>query len=371
MPASIVSTLALLLVTAAIVAELHLLRVFLQDWRQGRRERHRRRLRPEQAGPAQAGPAQARPSLAKEHQPMRAAACAAVGLTLCVPALAQTPQPNPSPAAPAPASPATNNSIPAPAAANPPAEATLTISTDRPSFSDTAGIAPVGHLQLEAGYTFTFRDRDGTETQRHNAPEVLARVGLIDDRFELRFSTSGYVWSRSNDASGAGFQSSQGWSDLSLGFKLKLTDQDGLLPRLALGAATTLGAGSQGISSRRAEPTFKLIWSYDLEKLGGESLKGFGIGGNLNASWTTSDGSRFWQGAASICGNYAISDRWGVFAEYFTVFPAGKGTGPSHSLDFGTSYLLTPRVQLDARVGFGLNKRADNVFTGAGLSILF
>lgn len=364
MPAPLADVVAVLLVTAGMLAQAHLLRVFVKDWLEVRRQRDRRRLRKEQTCAPMVTPA----------QPIAAAACAAFGLSLTASALAQSAQTPAPTTASAHVSPTPNNaqSTPAPElSTSETTESPLTISTDRPSFSDTAGIAPVGHLQLETGYTFTFRDRDSVETQRHNGPELLARVGLIDDRFELRLSTAGYVWSRSDDGSGSGFEASHGWSDVSLGLKLKLTDQDGALPRLALGAATTVGAGSEGISSRRAEPTVKLIWSYDLEKLGGESLKGFGVYGNINASWATSDGDRYWQGAASICGTYAITERWGVFAEYYTVFPASKGTGPSHSIDFGTTYLLSPRVQLDARVGLGLNNKADNVFAGAGLSFLF
>lgn len=369
MSAPLASVLAVLLVSAAVLAEINLLRVFVQDWIEARRERNRRRLRQDQA----------RSPMATEAQQIRAAAFAAAGMTLCGTTLGQT-TPTPAPTT-APSQPATVQgerqpvaapSTPAPElATSPPAEDTQTISTDRPSFSDTAGIAPVGHLQLETGYTFTFRNRDSVETQRHNGPELLARVGLVEDRFELRLSTAGYVWSRSDDGSGSGFDASHGWSDLSFGFKLKFADQDGALPRLALGAATTVGAGSEGVSSRRAEPTVKLIWSYDLEKLGGEVLKGLGIYGNVNANWTTSDGDRYWQGAASICVTYAITDRWGVFAEYYSVFPASKGAGPSHSADFGTTYLLAPRVQLDARVGFGLNDKADNLFAGVGVSLLF
>ena len=340
--------LPVMLVVAGALADLFLIRVILLDWRERSRRRAKRRTQRKPNAPAPGRESQRRYTHSR-------GVCAAV--TLVGSSVAVRAQPGVLPTSDDPAR-------------TPPTETdSLTIATDRPSFSDTAGIAPVGRLQLETGYTFTFRDRDGAESQRHNGPEALARFGLLDDRFELRFSTAGYAWVRTN--SGAGFESSDGWNDLSLGFKLKLTDQDGALPRLALGAATTTGVGSGGISSRRAEPTAKLIWSYDLEKLGGESLKGFGVYGNVNASWTTTDGERFWQGAASICGTWAITDRWGVYAEYFSVFPASKGSGASHSLGFGTTYLLAPRVQFDARVGFGLNKKADNLFAGVGISILF
>jgi len=138
----------------------------------------------------------------------------------------------------------------------------LTVSPDRPSFSDGCGFTPVGHLSLETGYTFTFRNRDGVETQRHNGPELLARFGLIDDRLELRVTSAGYVWSRSDSGSG-GFDSTAGWSDLALGAKVKLLDQDGAVPKLCFEGLTTVGGGSDAISSQIAEPTLKLIASYD------------------------------------------------------------------------------------------------------------
>lgn len=360
------SVLCFALATIAILAEMNLLRVFMRDWLEGNRD----------CGRSERDRTEPTPSGTRRDSATPIAIGAA--LVLSGSALAQTPQAptaSASPTGQAPSTQSPTTPISSPATESPAAveraHAHPTISTDRPSFSDTAGIAPVGHLQLETGYTFIWRDRNGTETQRHNAPELLARVGLVNDRFELRLATSGYVWSRTRSPNDTESQSSEGWSDLAVGVKFKLTDQAGALPRLAISAATTTGAGSAGISSRRAEPTFKLIWSYDLEALGGAALKGFGVYGNINASWSTSEGARYWQGAASICGTYAISDRWGVFAEYYAVFPASKGSGSSHSIDAGTSYLLTPRVQLDARVGVGLNETADNLFAGVGFSVLF
>jgi hypothetical protein len=249
--------------------------------------------------------------------------------------------------------------------------APLTISTDRPSFSDGTGFVPVGHFQLETGYTFTFRDRDEVETQRHNGPEVLGRIGLIDDRFELRVITSGYTWSRSDDGSGSGFATGEGWNDVSLGFKLKLLDQDGWLLRRALGVQTTLGVGSDNISNQVAEPTIKLIWSYDLGESIGESWKGLTLGGNANIAWPTTAGDRFTQGQGSIYLAFPIVDGLSGFAEYYVVGPNSKGTDAAHYVDVGGAYLLNSRVQLDARVGVGLNEESDNVFAGIGLSVLF
>ena len=193
-----------------------------------------------------------------------------------------------------------------PPAAIPAQAAPLVISTDRPSFSDGTGFVPVGHFQLETGATFTYRDRDDTEAQRWNGPEVLARVALIEDRFEIRFIAPGYVWSRTDG--GSGFDAATGWGDVSLGAKLKVLDQDGWVPRLAVGAQTTLGGGSDSVSNQIAEPVIKLLWSYDMGQSIGETWKGITVGGNANLAWPTTGGDRFLQGQASIYVAFPVAE---------------------------------------------------------------
>jgi hypothetical protein len=369
---TIASVLSSTVASAGVLAELNLIRRFVTDCRESRREQARRRRRPAATRQSSASTLGIGPS---RRVPAAAALLCGVMPSAALAQQSSTPAEAAASAGVTPAqdqlklnTDATLTLQPSAAASEP---APLVISTDRPSFSDTAGIAPVGHLQLETGYTFTFRNRDGVETQRHNGPELLARVGLLDDRLEFRATTSGYTWSRTDDGTGSGYASNEGFSDVALGFKLKLTDQDGALPRLALEGVTTVGAGSQDISSRRAEPTIKLIWSYDLEKLWGDNWRGFGVYGNVNLAYATTNGDRFLQGAGSICGTYAVNDMLGVFAEYYVVGPAAKGTDAAHYFDFGGAYLLSNRVQLDARVGFGLNRTADNVYVGVGISFLF
>lgn len=330
---SLATTIATVLAAGASLAELHLLWRFLADWREGQRTRKRRVLRSTRARTPHFG---ARTGTFLALTPLTAA-----------PALSQVPQP-------------------AAGAASPPP---LTISADRPGFSDGTGIVQFGHLNLESGYTFTFRDHDKAQTQRHNAPELLLRVGLVEDRLEARLSTSGYTWARSSE--GEGFQSTEGWSDVSLGLKLKLTDQDSWLPRLAFEAQSTLGIGTDGISDQSAEPTLKLIWSYDLGKSFGDDWSGFTVGGNANVAWLSPDSDRFVEGQASLCVSFPIAVRLTGFGEYYLLASAASGSHAAHTFDFGAAYLLLDRVQLDARIGVGLNQEADTLFAGVGICILF
>jgi hypothetical protein len=328
------NVLAISLVVGGVVAEFSLLRMFLADWRDGT-QAEKARARRRRSGGLWAG----------------AAVCGLLGHGVCADEPAPVDQNALIQTSPAPSSALVD------VAAKP-----LVISTDRPGFCDTAGIVPKGHFQLETGYTFTLRDREGTNSQTNNAPEILARYTIIEDRLELRVSTSGYVWNRTNDGTGA--QTAEGWSDVLPGVKLKLTDQDGMLPRLVLEGATTTSVGSDGISNQDIEPIFKLIWAYDLGK-------GWGVYGNFNVAYASTSGDRFVQGQGGVCVTYAANDKVSFFGEYFVFGPNAKGTDAAHYLDFGAAYLLTNRVQLDVRAGFGLNNQANNFFTGAGISFLF
>ncbi|MGH7133135.1 MAG: transporter [Phycisphaerales bacterium] len=379
------------LVTTAILAEANLMRVLIAEQRVHRPQLFRKgsaRRRVPGSDPrtsAQNSAWSLRSCLRGPRVPLVAGAIAcalAPALVFAEPPAADPTPPNtPTPSvqpAPAPsgatATP-TNPTDPvatAGAAQTPPAEpAPLVISADRPGFSETTSIVPALHLQIESGYTFTFRNRDGVETQRNNAPEILARFGVLDDCLELRLSTAGYVWSRSDDGTGTGFVSSEGWSDFALGVKWKVADQDGWLPRIALDATTTLGAGPDNISSQMVEPTLKFIWSYDLGLSFGDDWKGFTLGGNANVAWTSTNGRRFTQGQGSVYLNVPTFDRASAFVEYFVLGPNTKGGDAAHYIDFGGAYLLTDVLQLDGRVGFGLNKEVDNFFVGFGVSFLF
>ncbi len=74
---------------------------------------------------------------------------------------------------------------------------------------------------------------------------------------------------------------------------------------------------------------------------------------------------------SSVYLSFPIADRLSGFAEYYVIGPNSKGGDAAHYIDLGGVYLLDDRVQLDARVGFGLNQEADNVFAGCGVSFLF
>lgn len=240
------------------------------------------------------------------------------------------------------------------------------ISPNRPTFSDSPGLIPVGHAQLETGYTFTRRDDPGAEGTRNAVPEVDLRYRALASA-ELRLLWGGYAWSET-DPAGAGGSRDHGGTDAALAMLVPLTDQDGWVPALTFEAATTLGVGSESFSSGHADPTLKLLWGY----AGGHLPDWLGIGGNFIVSYPTESGDRFTQPALSLFATYGPPDSdTSFFAEWYLVGRPANGVAATQSVDAGVVHRLSPRTAVDARVGFGLDSRADDFFTGVGISFLF
>ncbi|MBL8751158.1 MAG: transporter [Planctomycetes bacterium] len=239
------------------------------------------------------------------------------------------------------------------------------ISPNRPTFSDGTSLVPTGHVQLETGWTLTRRSAGGVTTERHSAPEVVVRA-RVSDTIEARLLWGGMQWSEADGPGGGGH--GDGGADVAAGIVVPLCDQGEVLPALAIEGLSTFGIGSDAFSSGHADPTAKLLWSYG----GGRLPDWLAVGGNLIASSPTEAGDRFTQTAASVWATVTgpgPDTSW--FAEWYVVSEPANNVASTQSVDFGIVQRVDPRIAIDARAGFGLDDRADDWFTGVGLSFLF
>ncbi len=252
----------------------------------------------------------------------------------------------------------------------PAAPLTEPLVTDRPDFTESTEAVPFGRVQLEMGYTFTWDHEDGERVKDHTAPEGLLRLGLWEN-FELRIGWEGYSWSqaRFGDESPRGRpitrrEWSQGASDLSLGFKYKLVEQDGLVPHFGIIGELSLPSGSAGVSSGDVDPAVKLLWAHDL-------TDDLAVAGNVNFAVPTEEAGRFFQTAASVSLAYSLTERLGTYIEYYGFYPNTRTSDCAHYVNGGFTYLLTDNLQFDIRAGVGLNEEADDFFSGIGFSWRF
>ncbi len=266
----------------------------------------------------------------------------------------------------------------APDAGGPPLDGPLV--TDRPSF--TATPVPVGRgvVQLEAGYQFTGDDPgDGTGPVRRNLfGDAALRVGVAADWFELRVGGTGLTESAA-PAPDAPRGRLDGGSDLSLAVLIALTPQADWLPETALLVGTSVPSGSEAFSAGRALPGAGLVYQWslsdDLALAGSTQLNRRAAGPSPEAIAAFGDAAGatdlYTELAQSAVLSASLTDRVGLYGEYYVLLPLSGAASDEHYLNGGFTVLLSDDVQYDARVGFGLNDAADDVFAGTGLSLRF
>ncbi len=219
--------------------------------------------------------------------------------------------------------------------------------TDRPDFTESAVVVPVGSPQIEAGITWI----DSDLVDELSGAEVLVRW-TVARRFELRFGLPDYlVVSKESGASG--------FSDSTIGAKIQL----GPIAKswdLALIAATSLPTGKEELSFNTYVPVVILITGREL----GNS---WSLGAQAEAAWPEFAEERTMVWGGTVVLGTGLSEKWGTFVE-LAGFDLNRDE-ISTLLHHGYTYLLRPHIQLDIHGAIGLTDASPNYLLGAGISI--
>lgn len=237
-------------------------------------------------------------------------------------------------------------------------EADDTVSPDRPDFTNGTGIVAAGHPQVEGGYTYT---RSGDD-HSHSFGEILVRLAM-SRKAELRLGVPTYIKQRGPGGNASGL------SDAFIGTKVLLWPGGGRGLKknaTALLLGTTLPTGARALRSDSLQPQVALATDFDLSK-------SVSLSTNIGYARPDDGTKSFNQIFAGASFGFALSDKTGAFAELYG-FNKTDSTGHSAKYaDTGLSYLLSNSLQIDARVGFGLNNHTGgpDFFVGAGASKRF
>lgn len=225
------------------------------------------------------------------------------------------------------------------------------ISTDRPDQTESAQLVPAGVVQVEGGATLSASR--GARTTSYG--EILVRAGL-HDALELRVEPLTYTTVRGGGAARAG-----GVEDVGLGIKVPLFRRDSVprfVPDVSVIGATSLPTGARHLRGDGAQPGAVLAADWSLaERLG--------FGSNLTISRGRTDGERYWERGASATLGIGLSERAGMYAEWFAVRDT-RDDAAVHVLNSGITYRLSRDFQLDARIGRG--NRDSGSFGGIGFA---
>ena len=254
------------------------------------------------------------------------------------------------------------------------------INTDRPDFTDVATVVGKGVTQFETGWSYRNHGDPAGAFDRNTLPEILVRHG-INDRFEWRIKWDlGWTNTTYRDYATGQSQTVDGSSDIQLGFKRILVDQDDWVPLQTVVTRLWVPTGSQAYSANTIQGGFTYIYNWQVRRW-------WFIRGATGCDWLTTPVPVFgppgmspqpisgYQRDSNILGSQSISSYFqltqqiGMFAEWFMFFHQGLADNRDDNfLDYGWYYYITPNLQLDARIGWRLGGTNDEYFTGAGLS---
>jgi len=237
------------------------------------------------------------------------------------------------------------------------------IETERHDF--TQSTKTVGHrvVQIEAGYSYFYKDEHDEIEQSHATPEMLLRLGLSDDiEFRLRWN---YTWRFIDEA-----ENDSGGQDLNWSFKLGVTDQHCWIPESAVQIRGTAPTGGSDWSTKHVEAGLDYIYAWELHN--GLTLygsTGFGTNGlgdfSLLPEEPAADDFIVW--FQSIAIGTELTERMTGYAEYFGVHSHALADDFSINIfNLGVDYYVTDDFVLDLRVGTGLSPDSDDLFSGVG-----
>ncbi len=242
------------------------------------------------------------------------------------------------------------------------------IETERHDFTQSTRTVGRGVIQLESGYTYLYKDFEEEIEHSHTTPELLARFGLSEDvEFRLRWN---YAW-RFRDPG----ENVDGAEDLRWSFKLRVFDQDLLLPEMATEIRFTAPTGGSAWTTEQVEHGLDVIYGWELTEgmeLYGSTqyatngLADFGLLPEEPAS------DRFLVMAQSVALGLEITEQSTVYIEYFGIWSNGAADNFSINVfNIGVDYYLTDDLVLDWRIGTGLTADSDDLFTGVGGGVRF
>lgn len=226
------------------------------------------------------------------------------------------------------------------------------IVTDRPDFTESSFVVPLGSTQIESGFTWLRLDGQNSSL---SGLEVLIRKSL-SKKAELRIGLPNYNWQYSS-----GNPTQQGFDDTYLGFKFQLgPTRDGT--EMAIIPAIFLPSGRNGIRSESHALDLKFVWARSLPN-------DLSLSGMLYWSNPMTNGQRTdtWEHTVSL--GIPLREKLGMFVEH--VLDASKGSVPDHLLHSGFTFQPNPNTQFDIHFGVALSGGGPNSFIGAGYSVRF
>lgn len=231
------------------------------------------------------------------------------------------------------------------------------IVTDRPDQTESSALVPKRYLQIETGAFYETLVINNINSKTTTFNTTLLRYGLLDN-LELRVGFSNSEVKRQFNSNNLKDVTS-GFSPLSLGVKIGVAEEKGLLPKIAfLSHINFPFFASQDFKPKSTGIDFRFSFAHTLNK---KSSFGYNVGMLWDGDITTANY------LYTITYGFSIADNVGTFLEIYGNLP--EDSHFNHFWDAGFTYLINDNIQLDISGGTGITKNVQDLFLSAGISL--
>ena len=228
--------------------------------------------------------------------------------------------------------------------------------TDRPDQTESAAVVPYKSLQIETGFVLENNETDLFKQKSFAYNTTLLRYGLFEN-FELRLGME-FLGEKEQMKNSDTTNTFSGFSPLYAGFKVRIVDEDGWRPEMAiLGGLVLPFTANESFKPEYAGGNLRLSFANTLSDK-------FSLGYNLGAEWDGVNAAPNY--FYSIALGVGLTDKLGMFVEGFGLIP--EDGDAQNLLDAGFIYLAFPNFQLDISGGIGLNSNAPDNFISTGFT---
>ena len=242
-----------------------------------------------------------------------------------------------------------------------PRELMREFSTDRPDVTESAYTVDAGHFQVELSLVeYVHHEEGGTEVDQYAVLPSNIKVGLLHN-VDLQLVLEPYIHQRIRNGDN---ETLDGFGATQLRMKVNLWGNDGGDTALALmpfvqfqtadndfGATDHLEGGLIVPFALALPQDWSLSAMVELDFLRDEEDDGYGVAL-----------------VHTIALGHPIAGELGGYVEYVGIASEDLGTTYISSAGAGLTYGLTPDVQLDTAVYFGISESADDFEARLGLS---
>lgn len=225
------------------------------------------------------------------------------------------------------------------------------VNPDRPGIADSSTVIGPKRFQIELGVQHEYHSDSGSSEHLWFIPTLL-RFGL-NDNWELRFETNGYVYDRLYQP-GAGISRTDGYAPVSIGVKRHWQDSNGpSQPSLSAILRIFPPSGSGAFHAVHAQYDLRFAADWDF-------APNWSLNPNLGfGTYEDDNGQMFTGGLFAMTLTRTVNTRIQVFADIGLQSPEQATEGRTGTIaDGGITYLLDKSSQIDASAGTGVSGHA-------------